>query len=53
MHSVLGNIYFQKMKEMSNNDLEYTRLGEIHRIMPTTLLANIYVYLYHLKRWIN
>jgi hypothetical protein len=44
MQSALGNIYFQKIKEMSNNDLEYTRLDESHRIMPTTLLANICVF---------
>jgi hypothetical protein len=48
-----SNIYLQKMKEMSNNDLEHTRLGQIHRIIPTTLLANICVYLFNLKRWIN
>jgi hypothetical protein len=47
------NIYLQKMKEMSDNDLEYTRLAQLHRIMPTTLLANICAYLFHLKRWTN
>jgi hypothetical protein len=47
------NIYLQKMKEMSDNDLEYTRLAQLHRIMLTILLANICAYLFHLKRWTN
>ena len=47
------NIYLQKMEEMINNDLEPTRLARIHRIMPTTLLANMCVYLFHLRRWTN
>jgi hypothetical protein len=41
------------MKEMSDNDLEYTRLGKIHRSMSINPLANICVYLFHLKRWTN
>jgi hypothetical protein len=41
------------MKEMSDNDLECTRLAQLHRIMPPTLLANVCAYLFHLKPWAN
>ncbi|CAF1044944.1 unnamed protein product [Adineta steineri] len=47
------NIYLKKMKEMSDNDLEYTFLGKIHRIISTTQLANICTYLFRFKQWIN
>ena len=38
---------------MSDNDLEYTGLGKIHRSMSIDLLAGICAYLYHLKRCTN
>ncbi|CAF3641206.1 unnamed protein product [Adineta steineri] len=37
---------------MSDNDLEYTFLGKIHRIISTTQLANICTYLFCFKQWI-
>ena len=48
-----ANIYLQKLKEMSDNDLEYTRLAQIHRIAPNALFANLCACLFHLQQWTN